>query len=216
MRIANPIHNLVFRRLMQDNEVAVLNPLHHPGRGDRDPAPAQEMAMLPENKRFLILVGAIGIVVIVLSMAARFLGSTLWNPEPFTDEAVLSLPNEPEFPPVAPSRAEQPTQPRPPPPIAATVEGRIPLEFRSLETRLTAMGQALSDHSEKKPALEKKMLAADALILQAEGIVGNPKIGLSAPSSAPVKSEDGNEAKDTDIQRLRERLGALKSRLEAK
>nr|VFK14663.1 MAG: hypothetical protein BECKLPF1236A_GA0070988_101119 [Candidatus Kentron sp. LPFa]VFK31083.1 MAG: hypothetical protein BECKLPF1236C_GA0070990_101279 [Candidatus Kentron sp. LPFa] len=172
--------------------------------------------MLPENKRFLILVGAIGIVVIILSMAARFLGSTLWNPEPFTDEAVLPLPNEPEFPPVAPSRAEQPTQPRPPPPIAATVEGRIPPEFRSLETRLTAMGQALSDHSEKKQALEKKMLAADALILQAEGIVGNPKMELPAPSSAPVKSGDGNEAKDTDIQRLRERLGALKSRLEAK
>nr|VFK69614.1 MAG: hypothetical protein BECKUNK1418G_GA0071005_14242 [Candidatus Kentron sp. UNK]VFK73976.1 MAG: hypothetical protein BECKUNK1418H_GA0071006_14142 [Candidatus Kentron sp. UNK] len=37
--------------------------------------------MLPENKRFLILIGVIGIVVVVLSMAARFLGSTLWCSE---------------------------------------------------------------------------------------------------------------------------------------
>nr|VFK69613.1 MAG: hypothetical protein BECKUNK1418G_GA0071005_14241 [Candidatus Kentron sp. UNK]VFK73975.1 MAG: hypothetical protein BECKUNK1418H_GA0071006_14141 [Candidatus Kentron sp. UNK] len=38
MRIANPIYDLLFKGLMQDNEAAALNPLQHSGRGDHDPA----------------------------------------------------------------------------------------------------------------------------------------------------------------------------------
>jgi len=167
--------------------------------------------MLPENKRFFILICIIGIVVIVLSVAARFVGSALWSPRPET-EAALSLPtNEPGFPPVAAPHAAQPTKPIPFTAPHFTVEGKVPPEFQALETRLTAMEQTLSNRAGEKAALKKKMAEADGLILQAEGIAGYPKMGLSVSSSAPVKSEN-DKGRDTDMERLRKRLGALKEK----
>nr|VFK47414.1 MAG: hypothetical protein BECKSD772F_GA0070984_13811 [Candidatus Kentron sp. SD]VFK80655.1 MAG: hypothetical protein BECKSD772D_GA0070982_11375 [Candidatus Kentron sp. SD] len=167
--------------------------------------------MLPENKRFLILIGVIGIVVIALSGTARFLGSRLWSSGPQEAETSAALPAEQSTPPpVIPAEVTPPVQAPPPKaPSHPIAEGKVPLEFQALEARLAAMEQALSNRSGEKQALKEKMAEADALISRAEGIVRRP----DAPSSAPVKSKTSDQGGNTDIEHLRQRLGILKDRL---
>nr|VFK62075.1 MAG: hypothetical protein BECKTC1821F_GA0114240_106814 [Candidatus Kentron sp. TC] len=171
------------------------------------------MKMLSENKRFLILIAIIGITVLAVSMAARFLGSILWGQEPGT-ETVFSLPaDEPGSPSVPSSRVARPAEsPLPKTPVSSTIEGKASPKFQALGEQLATMEQALSNHSEGRQELNKKMLEADALISRAEGIIRGSDIPLSAPSSLPLESKEHNKGKDTNIEHLRERLEALKSR----
>nr|VFK25061.1 MAG: hypothetical protein BECKMB1821G_GA0114241_101119 [Candidatus Kentron sp. MB]VFK29805.1 MAG: hypothetical protein BECKMB1821I_GA0114274_10129 [Candidatus Kentron sp. MB]VFK74951.1 MAG: hypothetical protein BECKMB1821H_GA0114242_10139 [Candidatus Kentron sp. MB] len=167
------------------------------------------MKSYSENRRFLILIGMIGFVGITLSVAAYFLGPHLWSSESKTSLAsVPYIDDKPDLPRTVPSfqvsRSERSASPPVPSPI---VKGQVPLEFKALEEKLIAMEQALSDHAREKQALEKKMAEADTLILQAEAITQRPDISPMGPKGV----DQGKE--NTDIDRLRERLTALKSHI---
>ncbi|MBT8420672.1 MAG: hypothetical protein KJO08_07410 [Gammaproteobacteria bacterium] len=171
--------------------------------------------MSSEDKRFFILIGMIIIVVVALSVTARFLGTMLWGEKSLEATTILPLPaDSPEAPSVDSSHVTEPVKTPPPKaPIHVTAKGRVPPEFQTLESQLTAMEQTLSRHAQKEQALKEKVIEIDGLISRTEGIVQHPDPRLSAPLSAPHAVSENEDKGTADVEHLRERLEALRDRL---
>jgi len=161
-----------------------------------------------DDRRFFILLGVVFVFVVALTLAARFLGSVLWQDESpvagFRDDPPLSPPL---------SGASQSADAPPPkaPPVRVSVDGSIPPEWMGLESRLAGMEQALTIRRTEHRALREKVAMADALILQAEGDAPETAPDLSLPLDRFGKREGPgiDQTPAADVTRLRQRLETL-------
>jgi len=155
---------------------------------------------------------------LTIYMMARFFGLALWSPAPPETGATatvsageLASPSTVRASPVQPL----PSAPRPKPPIRRIAEGKLPPEFRALETQLAGMERDLSDYAAGKQALKEKVAKIDELIRRTEGIALHPDTRSSILSPMPANPVNVDKEKQAggDMEQLRARLAALKARL---